>query len=49
MADDSRDPRDWNREQRANHRTYERKGRERLSDLILLCRKCHGRFHAEAA
>lgn len=32
-----------------HHRTYERKGRERLSDLILLCRKCHGRFHAEAA
>lgn len=32
-----------------HHRTYERKGRERLSDLILLCRGCHQRFHAKAA
>ena len=45
MADDSRDPRDWNREQRAKH--LREIGLPLI--LILLCRKCHGRFHAEAA
>lgn len=28
-----------------HHRTYERRGNERLSDLIALCHACHGRFH----
>jgi 5-methylcytosine-specific restriction endonuclease McrA len=29
-----------------HHRTYERRGNERLSDLIALCRDCHTNFHA---
>jgi hypothetical protein len=28
-----------------HHRTYERLGRERLTDLIVLCRDCHAKFH----
>lgn len=32
-----------------HHRTYERRGRERLSDVILLCRDCHSRYHAKAS
>lgn len=28
-----------------HHRTYERLGDERLSDLIVLCRTCHRHFH----
>lgn len=28
-----------------HHRTYERLGRELLSDLVALCRRCHGLFH----
>ena len=28
-----------------HHRTYERIGEERLSDLVLLCRDCHKLFH----
>lgn len=28
-----------------HHRTYERLGRESPSDLIALCRECHGLFH----
>ena len=32
-----------------HHRTYERIGRERLSDLIVLCRDCHARYHRKAA
>ncbi len=28
-----------------HHRTYERKGNERLSDLIVLCRDCHATYH----
>jgi hypothetical protein len=28
-----------------HHRTYERLGRERQSDLVVLCRQCHDRFH----
>lgn len=28
-----------------HHRTYDRVGDERLSDLIVLCRRCHERFH----
>jgi 5-methylcytosine-specific restriction endonuclease McrA len=31
-----------------HHRTYERLGRERLSDLVLLCRRCHDAVHALA-
>lgn len=32
-----------------HHRTYARRGQERLHDLTVLCRPCHGRFHTEAA
>lgn len=32
-----------------HHRTYERRGRERLDDLIVLCHACHTRHHDEAA
>jgi hypothetical protein len=28
-----------------HHRTYERLGAERLTDLLVLCRKCHQVFH----
>lgn len=28
-----------------HHRTYARKGREWLEDLIVLCRNCHKKFH----
>lgn len=28
-----------------HHRTYERRGNERNSDLTVLCRPCHERFH----
>jgi hypothetical protein len=28
-----------------HHRTYDRIGRERLSDLTRLCRPCHSKFH----
>ena len=28
-----------------HHRTYERLGRERPDDLIVLCRHCHDLFH----
>jgi hypothetical protein len=28
-----------------HHRTYERLGKEKLSDLIVLCRSCHERHH----
>lgn len=28
-----------------HHRTYERRGHERLADVILLCDKCHTKFH----
>ena len=28
-----------------HHRTYERRGHERASDLIVLCRQCHKDFH----
>lgn len=28
-----------------HHRTYERLGRERLDDLIVLCASCHSTFH----
>ena len=28
-----------------HHRTYARVGNERLQDLILLCNRCHGKFH----
>jgi hypothetical protein len=30
-----------------HHRTYERRGDERLSDLIVLCRECHSKHHAK--
>jgi 5-methylcytosine-specific restriction endonuclease McrA len=32
-----------------HHRTYERRGTERASDLIVLCRDCHALFHGERA
>lgn len=28
-----------------HHRTYERLGKERQSDLTVLCKKCHEKFH----
>ena len=28
-----------------HHRTYERLGRERVDDIIVLCRDCHQRYH----
>lgn len=28
-----------------HHRTYDRVGAERLSDLVVLCGDCHGRHH----
>lgn len=28
-----------------HHRTYERLGNERISDLIVLCEGCHRKFH----
>ena len=28
-----------------HHRTYERRGCERLADLIVLCDNCHAKFH----
>lgn len=28
-----------------HHRTYERRGREKLGDLLVLCRRCHETFH----
>lgn len=28
-----------------HHRTYERRGEERPSDVIALCEECHGKFH----
>ncbi len=28
-----------------HHRTYERLGQEKLTDLVVLCEKCHERFH----
>src|SRR4030095_3538534 len=30
---------------RAHHKTYARLGRERLSDLVVLCDTCHRKFH----
>jgi 5-methylcytosine-specific restriction endonuclease McrA len=33
------------RELHIHHRTYERRGNERLADLIVLCRVCHTLFH----
>ena len=30
-----------------HHRTYERIGYERLSDLTTLCADCHGMFHGK--
>jgi hypothetical protein len=30
-----------------HHRTYERRGEERDTDLTVLCDTCHGRFHRE--
>lgn len=29
----------------AHHRTYDRRGREYVEDVIPLCRECHSRFH----
>lgn len=30
----------------AHHRTYQRLGCERNSDIVVLCRRCHKLFHA---
>jgi 5-methylcytosine-specific restriction endonuclease McrA len=30
-----------------HHRTYERLGSERLADVVVLCHKCHGDYHAK--
>lgn len=30
-----------------HHRTYERRGAEHLTDLTVLCAKCHSKFHEE--
>ncbi len=30
-----------------HHRTYDRLGREWASDLVLLCRACHEKYHSE--
>jgi len=30
---------------RVHHRTYDRLGRETISDLITLCSNCHSKFH----
>lgn len=32
-----------------HHRTYDHKGRESLSDLIVLCHDCHSKFHGKGA
>ncbi len=32
-------------ELRVHHRTYERRGAERMKDLTVLCDVCHGIFH----
>lgn len=32
-----------------HHRTYERRGEENYSDLIVLCANCHGKFHDKLA
>lgn len=32
-----------------HHRTYDRRGDERIEDLIVLCRSCHATFHGKAA
>lgn len=32
-----------------HHRTYERIGRERPSDLVVLCASCHRRHHGKLA
>ncbi len=29
-----------------HHNSYDRKGREELTDVVVLCRRCHGNFHA---
>jgi DNA polymerase/3'-5' exonuclease PolX len=28
-----------------HHRTYERRGKEELTDVIVLCQPCHAKFH----
>jgi hypothetical protein len=35
------------KELNVHHRTYERRGIEELGDLIVLCRRCHEKFHSE--
>ena len=35
----------WFSRLNVHHRTYERLGRERPEDLIVLCRHCHDLFH----
>lgn len=32
-----------------HHNTYERRGEEQSADVIVLCRGCHGKFHAKEA
>lgn len=31
-----------------HHRTYKRLGNEKLTDLVLVCRSCHGKIHEYA-
>jgi 5-methylcytosine-specific restriction endonuclease McrA len=40
---------DSDRRLQVHHRTYERRGAELLSDLIVLCRECHARHHGKLA
>ena len=30
-----------------HHKTYDRKGKEKLTDLIVLCHDCHSKFHGK--
>jgi 5-methylcytosine-specific restriction endonuclease McrA len=30
-----------------HHRTYDRFGKEKLRDLELVCKTCHGKIHAQ--
>ena|ERR1041385_6770925 len=38
---------DSEKEIEIHHKTYERIGKEELSDLLILCRTCHGEEHAK--
>jgi hypothetical protein len=36
-------------EVQVHHRTYDRRGRETLADLTVLCDDCHARYHGKTA